>query len=102
MKGHVATTNVAAHTVAARTPAPGAGSVAGAVETRQGVAGSRLAECEAISGATDGAKLVDGLEDRQQVEIKAAQVEHGAPPILDVERLTLVRLERPEKHADLS
>ena len=37
-----------------------------------------MAEREAISRATDGAHLVDGLEDRQQVEIKAAQVEHSA------------------------
>src|SRR5215469_3579737 len=43
-------------------------------EARQGVAGSRLAECEAIGGTTDGAKLVDGLEDCQQIEIQAAQV----------------------------
>ena len=28
-------------------------------QTRQGVAGSRLAEREAISGATDGARLID-------------------------------------------
>ena len=34
-------------------------------QTRQGVAGSRLAEREAISGATDGANLVNCLEDRQ-------------------------------------
>jgi hypothetical protein len=34
-------------------------------------------------GQTDGIHLVDGLEDRQQIEIKAAQIEHGAPPILD-------------------
>jgi hypothetical protein len=38
----------------------------------------RLAECKTVSGATDGAKLVDDLEDRQQVQIKAAQIEHGA------------------------
>jgi hypothetical protein len=51
----------------------------------QGVAGSRLAEREAIGGTADGAKLVNGLKYRQQIEIKAAQVEHGAPPpfILD-------------------
>ena len=45
-------------------------------QTRQGMAGRRLAECEVISGATDGAELVNGLKDGQQVEIKAAQIEH--------------------------
>src|SRR5262249_3881596 len=38
----------------------------------------RLAEREAIRGATDSADLVNGLEDRQQVQIKAAQVEHSS------------------------
>src|SRR6516162_1520731 len=42
----------------------------------QRVAGSGLAEREAIGGSTDAADLVDRLKDRQQVEIKAAQVEH--------------------------
>ena len=44
------------------------------------MAGRRLAERQVISGSTDGAELVNGLEDRQQVEIKAAQIEHGAAP----------------------
>ena len=42
------------------------------------MAGCRLAERKAISGATDSAELVDGLKDRQQVEVEAAQIEHGA------------------------
>jgi hypothetical protein len=42
------------------------------------MAGRRLAEGEAISGATDRAKFVDGLKDRQEIEIKAAQIKHGA------------------------
>ena len=54
-------------------------------ETGQGVAGGRLAERKLISGTTDGAHLVNGLEDRQQVEVKAAQIEHGASPILTLD-----------------
>ena len=38
-----------------------------------------MAECKTISGATDGASLVNGLKDREQVEVKAAQIEQGAP-----------------------
>jgi hypothetical protein len=53
-------------------------------QTGQGMAGSRLAEREAISGTTDATDLVVGLKDRQQVEVKAAQVEYGAPPDFDV------------------
>jgi tRNA(Ile)-lysidine synthase TilS/MesJ len=37
-----------------------------------------LAEREAISSGTDATYLVDRLKDRQQVEVKAAQIEHGA------------------------
>jgi hypothetical protein len=33
-----------------------------------------------ISGTTDGAELVDGLKNGQQIEVKAAQIEQGAPP----------------------
>jgi hypothetical protein len=39
------------------------------------------AERQAISGTTDATDLLNGLNDRQQVEVKAAQVEHGQPPI---------------------
>lgn len=42
------------------------------------MAGSGLTEREAISRITDGAELVDGFEDREQVQIKTAQVEHDA------------------------
>jgi hypothetical protein len=35
-----------------------------------------LAERKVISGTTDGTSLVNGLKDRQQVEVKAAQIEH--------------------------
>jgi hypothetical protein len=35
-----------------------------------------LAERESLSGATDGANLINSLKNRQQVEINAAQVEH--------------------------
>ena len=45
-------------------------------ETRQGVAGSRLTERETIGGSSDAAMFVNSLEDRQQIEINAAQVEH--------------------------
>ncbi len=48
-------------------------------QTGQGVAGRRLAERQAISGTTDGAELVNGLKNGQQVEVKAAQIEQGAP-----------------------
>src|SRR4051794_3540912 len=47
-------------------------------QTGQGVAGRRLAERQVISGTTDGAVLVNSLENGQQVEVKAAQIEHGA------------------------
>jgi hypothetical protein len=40
------------------------------------VAGRRLTERQVISGTADGAELVNGLKDRQQVEVKAAQIEH--------------------------
>jgi hypothetical protein len=43
------------------------------------MAGHRLAERQVISGTTDGAELVNGLKNCQQVEIKAAQIEQGAP-----------------------
>jgi hypothetical protein len=43
------------------------------------VAGGRLAQCEAIGGATDGPKFIDGFEDSQQVEIQAPQVKHDPP-----------------------
>jgi hypothetical protein len=37
-----------------------------------------LAEREATSGIADVPKLVYGLKDRQQIEIKATQIEHDA------------------------
>jgi hypothetical protein len=46
------------------------------------VAGSRLAERKAIGGATDAPDFVNRLEDRQQIKIKAAQIEQDAAPEL--------------------
>ena len=40
------------------------------------MAGRRLAERQEISGTTDGAELVNGLKNREQVEVKATKVEH--------------------------
>jgi hypothetical protein len=37
-----------------------------------------------ISGTTDGPYLVNGLKDCQQVEVKAAQIEHGTTIDFDV------------------
>ena len=68
-------------------------------QTGQGVAGRRLAERQAISGTTDGAELVNGLKDRQQVEVKAAQIEQGAPLDFDVALLILVGMASVGKHA---
>jgi hypothetical protein len=39
--------------------------------------GRRLAERQLICGTIDSAALVDGLKDRQQVKVKAAQIEQG-------------------------
>ena len=43
-----------------------------------------------ISGTTDGAELINGLKNCQQVEVKAAQIEQGAPLDFDVAVLILV------------
>ena len=59
-------------------------------QTGQGMAGSRLTERQVISGTTDGAELVNGLKDRQQVEVKAAQIEHWRALDFDVGLLILV------------
>jgi hypothetical protein len=40
--------------------------------------------------AAYGAKLVNGLKHRQQIEVKAAQIERGARPVFEVGRLILV------------
>ena len=45
-------------------------------QTGQGMAGRRLTERQVISGSADGTELINGLKDRQQVEVKAAQIEH--------------------------
>ena len=58
-------------------------------QTGQGVAGRRLAERQVISSSTDSAKLVNGHKDCQQVEVKAAQIEQGAPLDFDVALLIL-------------
>ena len=49
------------------------------------MAGSRLAEREAVGGSTDGAELVNGLKDRQEVEIEAGQVEHNTAPDFELD-----------------
>ena len=45
------------------------------------MAGGGLAERKVIRGITDGPELEDGLKDRQQIEIKTAQTEHGRGPL---------------------
>jgi hypothetical protein len=61
------------------------------------MADSRLAEREPICRTTDGAELINGLKDRQQVEIKASQVEHGG--VLGDGRPILAGETSGEKHA---
>jgi hypothetical protein len=41
-----------------------------------------LAERESLSGATHGADLINGLKNRQEVEINPAQIEHWRGSIL--------------------
>ena len=53
---------------------------AGVSQAGQGMAGGRLTERETIRRVGNCAKFVYSLEKREQVEVKAAQIEHDAAP----------------------
>jgi hypothetical protein len=44
------------------------------------MAGRRLAECNEIDGATDGAELVNGLEDISRFRSRLRRLNMGAAP----------------------